>query len=68
MIMSDKYLELLSELVSQIVALFLFAFLYKWCWNEIMPYLFGLPTITYWQMVGLSILAQVFFGKIIKKK
>lgn len=63
----DKVLKSISELIAYIVAMLLLGFLYKWCWNETMPYLFGLPTITYWKMVGLSILAQAFFGKLIKK-
>lgn len=25
-------------------------------WNWLMPYIFGLPTLTFWQMFGLSIL------------
>lgn len=63
----DKALESIVKLFTYIVVTLLLGFLYKWCWNETMPYLFGLPTITYWKMVGLSILAQAFFGKLIKK-
>lgn len=63
----DKALDSIVKLFTYIVAMLLLGFLYKWCWNETMPYLFGLPTITYWKMVGLSILAQAFFGKLIKK-
>jgi hypothetical protein len=25
-------------------------------WNWLMPYIFGLPTLTFWQMLGFSIL------------
>lgn len=27
------------------------------CWNWLMPFLFGLPTITFWQAFGLKVLA-----------
>lgn len=30
-------------------------------WNWIMPVLFGLPLITFWQSVGLYLLASVLF-------
>lgn len=53
------------EVVATIILTFILGFFYKWIWNETMPYLFGLPTITYWKMIGLSILARAFFGKLI---
>jgi Ca2+/H+ antiporter, TMEM165/GDT1 family len=31
-------------------------------WNALMPPLFGLPTLTFWQALGLLILAKIFFG------
>lgn len=31
-------------------------------WNWLMPAIFGLATITYWQAVGLFVLAKLFFG------
>ena len=30
-------------------------------WNGIIPTIFGLPTITFWQSFGLMFLANVFF-------
>ena len=63
----DKVLKSISELIAYIVAMFLLGFLYKWCWNETMPYLFGLPTITYWKMVGVVLLANALFGRVLKK-
>ena len=33
-----------------------------WLWNAIMPDIFGLITITYWQAVGLLILFKILFG------
>lgn len=33
-----------------------------WLWNWLMPDLFGLISINYWQAVGIFILAKVLFG------
>lgn len=32
-----------------------------WMWNFVMPDLFGVPTITYWQMFHLYMLIQCLF-------
>ena len=32
-------------------------------WNWLMPAIFGLPEITYWQAWGILILAQILFGR-----
>lgn len=31
-------------------------------WNWLMPLLFGLTTITFWQAIGLFVLAKILFG------
>lgn len=31
-------------------------------WNALMPPLFGLPTLTFWQALGLLLLTKIFFG------
>jgi ABC-type multidrug transport system fused ATPase/permease subunit len=31
-------------------------------WNLLMPDIFGLPVINYWQSLGLSVLARILFG------
>jgi hypothetical protein len=33
-----------------------------WLWNGLMPKLFGLTTITYWQGIGLGLLGRLLFG------
>ena len=64
--MSDTR-EKFIELVATIILTFILGFLYKWIWNETMPYLFGLPTITYWKMVGVVLLANALFGRVLKR-
>jgi hypothetical protein len=41
---------------------FLFGFFVKLLWNWVMPDVFGLGAITYWQGFGLVLLARMFFG------
>lgn len=55
------------EFVATFILLLIVGFLYKWIWNETMPYLFGLPTITYWKMVGVTLLANALFGRVLKR-
>lgn len=31
-------------------------------WNYLMPAIFNLPEITYWQTLGLLVLSRIFFG------
>ena len=40
----------------------LFGWIVVWLWNWLMPMLFGLPTITFWQGVGIFVLAKILFG------
>ena len=34
-----------------------------WLWNWLMPNIFGLIEITFWQAVGLNFLAGILFNK-----
>jgi hypothetical protein len=40
----------------------LFGLLIMWLWNWLMPDLFGLAPITYWQALGIFVLAKFLFG------
>lgn len=40
----------------------LFGFVLMWLWNWLMPDIFGVPPITYWQAVGLFILLKILLG------
>jgi hypothetical protein len=41
---------------------FLFGAIIMWLWNGLMPLIFHLGVITFWQAVGLAILARLLFG------
>ena len=43
-------------------AMALFAFVTMSLWNWLIPVIFGLPLISFWQAVGLLILAKILFG------
>ena len=45
-----------------IVAFALFVYLVMSLWNWLMPALFTLHAITYWQALGIMVLARVLFG------
>ncbi|WP_117880730.1 hypothetical protein [Aureibaculum luteum] len=40
----------------------LFGFVIMWLWNWLMPLIFGLPLLNYWQAVGLFILLKILIG------
>lgn len=40
----------------------IFGYLIMWLWNNLMPEIFGLSSITYWQAVGLFILSKILFS------
>lgn len=39
-----------------------FGLIVMWLWNALMPDIFSLPEIGYWQAVGLVVLTHIFFG------
>ncbi len=39
-----------------------FGLLVRWLWNALMPVVFGLPEVGFWQAVGLVVLAHLLFG------
>lgn len=40
----------------------LFALAVQYLWNWLMPEIFGLATITFWQAFGITVLAKLLFG------
>jgi len=56
------FLRVLRFLAIGIVALAVFGFVVTRLWNYLMPGLFGLHMITFWQAVGLMILGRLLFG------
>lgn len=59
--------KVLSGCLVGIMIIVLVVFLLGWplmlLWNWLMPTIFGLPLITFWQAVGLNLLFSIIFGK-----
>lgn len=47
-------------LIAAVIALF-FGLIVLWLWNWLMPEIFGLTTITFWQAWGLVVLSHILF-------
>jgi hypothetical protein len=45
-----------------VVGFFVFVLIFRWIWNGVVPAVFGLKTITFWQAVGILVLASILFG------
>ena len=45
-----------------LVAVVVVGFLLSGLWNALMPDIFNLPPITFWQALGLFVLARLLFG------
>lgn len=47
------------------IALIILAFVYSgilmWIWNMVIPVIFGLPTISFWQALGIYIISNILF-------
>lgn len=41
----------------------IWAVVIRWAWNSLMPYLFNLKEISYWQAYAFSVLAGSFGGR-----
>ena len=59
-------LKIVGMVIGGIILAGLMAFLFGWVvmllWNWIMPSIFGVTTITYWQGFGIFFLAKILFG------
>ncbi len=57
-----KGFKILFFIVLGLTIAFLVGYIVMRLWNWLMPELFGLPLVSYWQAVGILILAKIFFG------
>ena len=51
-------------IIFAVLIAFLFSYIVRALWNWLMPELFGLKTITYWQAFGIVILSKILFNNI----
>jgi hypothetical protein len=57
-----RILRVLKVVAIVILAFTVFGFVVTQLWNYLMPGLFGLRTISFWQAVGLMLLGRLLFG------
>ncbi len=60
--MKKKLLFIPLGIVAVTAIVFLLGYGVMSLWNWLMPVIFGLTTITFWQAIGLFILSKIFFG------
>lgn len=60
-----KFLEVLVTIIGVLIIAFLLDLLFAWpfmlLWNWLMPMIFGLTTLTFWQSFGLMLLVSFLF-------
>lgn len=54
--------RILKGILFVVVITFLLGFVVKLLWNSLMPPIFGLHLITFWQGLGLLLLGKILFG------
>lgn len=57
-----KGFKILFFIILGIAIAFLVGYIVMHLWNWLMPELFGLPQVGYWQAIGMLILAKIIFG------
>jgi hypothetical protein len=55
-------LRVLKFVLFVVLAATVFSFVVMLLWNRLMPAIFGLHVISYWQALGLLVLSKILFG------
>jgi hypothetical protein len=45
-----------------VISFVVFVLVFRWIWNRVMPAVFGVKQITFWQAVGILVLASILTG------
>ena len=66
----DDFFDIITRFIMIILLIMIIAFLAgaptMWLWNYLMPYLFDLPKINFWQAICINMLCGILFGSGIK--
>ena len=57
-----RVFKVIKIVVFVVIAAFVVGFVVEHLWNWLIPGIFGLRTITYWQAIGLLLLSKILFG------
>lgn len=61
--MSDKFKRNPAVFVIGAIAMFaLVTAIVMWLWNALLPEIFGIKVISYWQAMGILVLSKILFG------
>jgi hypothetical protein len=58
----DPIATTIASIAAVLLAFVVFVFIFRWIWNRTVPPVFGLKEITFWQAVGILILASILTG------
>jgi|SoimicmetaTmtLPC_FD_contig_51_664862_length_571_multi_1_in_0_out_0_2 hypothetical protein len=58
----DPMMTTLLAIGGALIGFIVFVFVFRWIWNHTVPAVFGLKAITFWQAVGILILASILTG------
>lgn len=56
------FFKVVFMIIAAIIFLLLFGYGFMLLWNWLMPEVFGLPILSYWQAVGVLVMAKLLFG------
>ena len=59
---------ILIAILLVVITAILLGFPLMWLWNWLMPSIFGLPFITFWQALGINALSTILFKSNITTK
>ncbi len=59
---AKKIVLVIGGIILGVGVAILVGFIIMWLWNGLMPKLFNLPEIAYWQGIGLALLGRLLFG------
>jgi hypothetical protein len=59
---THRIVRVFKVLLFVLLAATVFSFAVLWLWNWLMPVVFGLHAISFWQALGLLVLSKILFG------
>ena len=59
--MKKYFFELIGIVIISIICIIIGAIVFMICWNYVMPFIFGLPKITYIHAMCLMAISQLLF-------
>jgi succinate dehydrogenase hydrophobic anchor subunit len=58
----DPMATTIASIAAVLIGFVVFVLIFRWIWNRTVPAVFGLKEITFWQAVGILILASILTG------